>query len=142
MKYTDDFLMIAAAYSLYTLVLVFSNNYLSGINQLIPDIFSDKASISISSTFHQVIGSLITGMLLVRFGSKPVLLALFVALAVNVESYFLVLSKNSLKTTMDYYLANPTQFLYLLKPLIILPSLTYLLGLVKRYHPPEDRSSD
>jgi len=142
MKYTDDILMIAAAYSLYTLVVTFSNQYFVGINQLIPDIFSDNVSINISSTFHQVIGSVITGMLLVRFASKPVLIALLVAVAINVESYILLATKYSYQNTLDYYLANPTQILNLVKPLVLLPCLTYLLGLLKRYKPPEDHSSN
>lgn len=142
MKYTDNILMIAAAYSLYTLTVVFSTEYFAGINQLIPDIFSGRASINISSTFHQVIGSTITAMLLVRFAPKPVLTALLAAIAVNIESYILLLGSNDLDASIDYYFSYPSAILILLKPLILLPVITHLVGLIKRFEPPQSKGSN
>jgi len=138
MKYSDDLLMIVAGYSLYTLILVFSTHYFAGINQLIPELFSDRAIINISNTFHQVLGSLVAGLLMVRFGSKPVLLAFVIAVVINLEGYFVVLTKSSAQATLDYYLANPTEILNLLKTILLLPSLTYLLGLIRRFQPDGD----
>ena len=142
MKYTDNILLIAAGYSLYTLTVVFSIKYFAGINQLIPDIFSDSASISLGNTFHQVIGSLITGTLLVRFGARPILLAFIIAVVLNFESYITVLGENSFKKTMDYYLTYPSALLDLIKPLVILPLMTYLTSLIKRTEPPVKNESD
>jgi len=132
MKYTDNLLMIAAGYSLYTLTVIFSIQYLSGINQLIPDIFTDSTSITIGKTFHQVIGSIITGMLLVRFRAKPILVAFLIAIVVNVESYILLFTKDSFETITEYYLNNPSAILTLIKPLVILPLITYIVSLFKR----------
>ena len=132
MKYTDNLLMLAAGYSLYTLTVIFSTQYLSGFNQLIPDIFAHSTSISIGKTFHQAIGSIITGMLLVRFRAKPVLIAFFIAIVVNIESYVLLFTKESLKSLVEYYIANPSAILLFLKPLIILPVITYVVSLFKR----------
>ena len=129
MKYTDNLLLVAAGFSLYNLIVVFSLEYFADINLLIPEIFSGRASISLSHTFHQIIGSSITGLLLVRFAAKPVMIALFIAIAINIESYILLLSKFSVKDTLEFYLSNPIEILDLLKPLIILTTLTYLISL-------------
>ena len=142
MKYTDNILMIAAAYSLYTLSVIFSTQYFAGINQLIPDIFSGRAHINISSTFHLVIGSIVTAMLLVRFAPKPIMIAFLVAIAVNLESYILLLDKYSIDASIDYYLSHPSAILNLLKPLILLPVITYLAGLIKRFEPPQSDGSN
>jgi len=138
MKFTDNLLMIAAGYSLYTIVVVLSTRYFADINQLIPDVFSESVSITIGQTFHIVIASIVTGMLLVRFASLPILMALLVAIAINIESYYLLISDNSAKKLIDYYIANPTAFLNLIKPIVILPLLTYLLSLIRRIEPEED----
>ncbi|MCP3673449.1 MAG: hypothetical protein GY829_03105 [Gammaproteobacteria bacterium] len=94
-------LVLAAGYSLYTLTIIFSIQYLSGINQLIPDIFADSTTVTIGKTFHQVMGSIIgliiTSMLLVRFHAKLFLLAFFIALIINIESYILLFTKDSFK---------------------------------------------
>ena len=142
MKYTDNILLIAAAYSLYTLTLIFSTKYFSDFSHLIPDIFSGRASITITQTFHMVIGSIVTSMLLVRFAAKPVLIAFLVAVAINIEGYLLLLSKYPLDSTLDYYLANPSEVLVFLKPIVILPVFTYLIGLIKRFEPPETAHFD
>ncbi len=138
MKYTDNLLMIAAGYSLYTLTVIFSIQYLSGINQLIPDIFADSTTITIGKTFHQVIGSIITSMLLVRFRAKPVLLAFLIALIVNIESYLLLFTKDSFKAISEYYLNHPSAILTLIKPVVILPLITYIVGLLKRIETSEE----
>lgn len=142
MKHTDNILLIAAAYSLYTLTVIFSTEYFAEINQLIPDIFSDRATITITHTFHLVIGSLITSMLMVRFAAKPVLMAFVVAVTINIDSYVLLISTYPINSTLDYYLANPSAILNILKPLVILPVFTYLIGLIKRFEPPAADPSD
>ena len=142
MKYTDNLLMLAAGYSLYTLTVIFSTQYLSGISQLIPDIFTHATSISLGKTFHQVIGSIMTGMLLVRFRAKPVLVAFFIAIVVNIESYILLFTKEELKNLVDYYLANPSTILLFMKPLIILPVITYVVSLFKRTDIASDEDLD
>ena len=142
MKYTDNLLMIAAGYSLYTLTVIFSIQYFSGINQLIPDIFADSTTISIGKTFHQVIGSIITGMLLVRFRAKPVLMAFLIAIIVNIESYILLFTKDSFKTISEYYLNNPSAILTIIKPIVILPLVTYVVSLFKRIVTSEEEYLD
>jgi hypothetical protein len=142
MKITDHLLIILAGFSLYTLTVVFSNNYFAGINQLIPDIFSGRAHIDIGKTFHQVIGSVITGLLLMRFSAKPVLIAFLVALLINIESYFLLLKEYSFAETWSYYQANPAQSLNLIKPLVILPMMTFLLGFIRRVGPEDSSEID
>lgn len=142
MKYTDNLLLIAAAYSLYTILVLFSNKYFAGINQLIPELFSGRATITITQTFHLVVGSIITSMLLVRFAAKPVLIAFLVAITINIEAYILVTSKYGISSTLEYYLSNRTEALDLLKPFVILPVFTYLLGLIKRYEPPVVKDPD
>ena len=97
MKIIDTLLLIAAGFSLYTLAVVFSTLYFAGINHLIPDIFSGRAIISLTSTFHLVVGSLVTGFLLVRFAQMPVLLALIIAIAINFESYFAINPKKLIR---------------------------------------------
>jgi hypothetical protein len=92
MKIVDNLLLIAAGFSLYTLMIVFSNHYFSGVNQYIPDIFSGRASITLSSTFHLVVAAITTGFLLVRFASRPLVIALLIAIAINFESYLLLLT--------------------------------------------------
>ncbi len=131
MKFTDNIIMIIAGYSLYTMVVVVSERFFTDINHFIPNVFSESISITISQTFHHVIASLITGMLLVRFASLPLLMALLVAIVINIESYYLLFADNSAKKLVDYYIANPVKFLNLIKPLILLPLFTYLLRLIR-----------
>ncbi|MCP4272486.1 MAG: hypothetical protein GY781_11035 [Gammaproteobacteria bacterium] len=137
MKFIDNLVMIIAGYSLYTVVMVFSSRYFANINHLIPDFFSPTTTITLGQTFHHVLASLFTGFLLVRFGSFAPLLAFIVAITINVESYIIIMTDNSVNKIVDYYLANPMDFLNLLKPLIILPLFTYLLSLIKGVTPEE-----
>ena len=138
MKYTDNLLMIAAGYSLYTLTMGFSIQYFAGINQLIPDIFSESASITLSQTFHQITGSIFTGMLLVRFRARPLLMAFIIAIIVNFENYFLAFNKDSFNVVMDYYLSHPAEIISLMKPLVILPAMTFLFSLINRAEQAEE----
>ena len=142
MKIVDNLLLIAAGFSLYTLTVVFSNHYFSGINQYIPDIFSGRASITLSSTFHLLVASIITGFLLVRFASRPLLIALLVAIAINFESYLLLLKDHSGGEAFDYYWANPSEILNLFKPLVILPLMTYFIGFLPKAEPIAHQSED
>jgi hypothetical protein len=142
MKIIDNLLLIAAGFSLYTLTVVFSNHYFSSINQYIPDLFSSRASVTISSTLHLVVASIITGFLFIRFASKPLLIALLVAIAINFESYLLLLKNHSMSGALDYYLANPTEILNLFKPLVILPLMTYFIGLLANSEPTDNRRED
>jgi len=137
MKFTDNIIMIIAGYSLYTVVMVFSSRYFANVNNLIPDFFSSVTTITLGQTFHHLLASLFTGFLLVRFGSFAPLLAFVVAISINVESYIIIMTDNSAKSIVDYYLANPMDFLNLLKPLIILPLITYLLSIIPGVVPDE-----
>ena len=129
--------MIIAGYSLYTVVMVFSSRYFANVNNLIPDIFSSTTTITLGQTFHHLLASLFTGFLLIRFGSFAPLLAFIIAITINVESYIIIMADNSAKSIVDYYLANPMDFLNLLKPLIILPLITYLLSIIPGVVPDE-----
>ena len=142
MKIFDNILLITAGFSLYTLAVVFSNQYLAGINQYIPDLFSGRASVTITSTFHLVVASIVTGFLCVRFATKPLLIAFLIALVINLESYILLLNNHSMRETLNYYLASPSQILNLFKPLILLPLLTYIIGLLPRAEPTDNESYD
>ena len=140
MKYIDQLLIIVAAYSLFSLAVVFSNHYFAGINQFIPDIFSQLAIVSIGKTFHLVFAAVIAGLLLNRFAPKPVMAAVLAALAVNINSYILLITENSIAETWQYYQTYPSQIFVLFKPLIILPVVTYLYGLIIRADPPKQRT--
>ncbi|PCJ50238.1 MAG: hypothetical protein COA74_03170 [Gammaproteobacteria bacterium] len=142
MRVFDNLLMIAAGFCLYSLSIVFSNQYFAGINQLIPDIFSGRATIILSSTFHLVMGSLMTGLLLVRFAPKPIFVALLIAIAINLESYLLLLQANTFDEVMKYYLAKPSRVLNLFQPLVLLPLVTYLLGFLPRAEPTDNKSAN
>ncbi|MFT5452177.1 MAG: hypothetical protein ACI9N9_001665 [Enterobacterales bacterium] len=142
MKIFDNLLLIAAGFSLYTLTAVFSNHYFAGINQYIPDLFSGRASVTLSSTFHLVIASIITGFLFTRFASRPLLIALLVAIAINFESYLVVLKNHTMGQAFDYYLANPSEILNLFKPLVILPLMTYFIGFLPRAEATDNQSDD
>ena len=134
--------MIAAGYSLYTVTVGLSMHYFAGINQLIPDIFKDSASITLGHTFHLVMGSIVTGMLLVRFRSKPMLIAFIIAIIINFENYIITVNTGTFKTVMDHYLANPSAIVNLLKPLVILPLMTFFMGLLKRSEQSEEAGID
>ena len=142
MKYTDNLLMVVAGYSLYTLTLGLSSQYFSSINQLIPDIFSEPISITLSQTFHQIVGSIFTGMLLVRFRARPILLAFVIAIIVNFEIYFRAFNKDSFNVVMDHYMSHPVEFISLLKPLVILPVMTFLFSLINRAEQAEEGMSE
>ncbi len=137
MKFSDNLIMIIAGYSLYTVVMLFSSRYFANINHLIPDFFNPTTTMTLGQTFHHVLASLFTGFLLVRFGSFAPLLAFIVAITINIESYIIIMTDNSVNKIVDYYLANPLDLLNLLKPLIILPLMTYLLSLIKGVTPEE-----
>ena len=142
MKIIDNLLLIAAGFCLYTLTIVFSNHYFSGVNQYIPDIFSGRASVTISSTFHLVVASIITGFLFIRFASRPLIIALLVAIAINFESYLLLLKSHSMSEAFNYYWANPSEILNLFKPLVILPLMTYFIGFLPKAEATDNQSED
>lgn len=142
MKIIDNLLLVAAGFSLFTLTIVFSNHYFSGLDQYIPDLFSGRASVTLSSIFHLLVASIVTGFLLVRFASRPLLIALLVAIAINFESYLLLLKSHTMSEAFDYYLANPSEILILFKPLVVLPLMTYFIGFLSKAEPTDNQSSD
>ena len=142
MKYTDNLLMIAAGYSLYAVTVGLSIHYFAGINQLIPDIFSEPVTITLSQTFHQLIGSIFTGLLLVRFRARSILFALIIAIIVNFEHFFQALNKGSFTVLIDYYQTHPMEVLSLLKLLLILPAITFAIGFINSAEHAEEGHSD
>lgn len=142
MKLTDNFLMILAGFCLYSMMLVFSNEYFAGINKLIPDLFSGQAMITIGETFHLVIASIVTGFLFTRFAANPVLIALITAVVLKLEVYILLFTSDAYRDSYSYYQSNPSEILTLLKPLIILPAMTYLLGLIRYTDVATEQHSD
>jgi len=131
MKIIDNILMIAAGYCLFVMTIVVSTDLFSGVNELIPELFSGRAMITISEIFHLVIASLVTGLFYVRFAPSPILIALAVAILLKADTYLLFFSSDLYTNSISYYSANPEHTLPLLKPIFILPSITYLIGLIR-----------
>ena len=129
MKYTDRLLITLAGFSLYSVVVLFSTTYFVDFNHLIPGTFSDRVSLTISQTFHQILASSITALLLVRFSDKAILMALFIAIAVNIESNWILMTKFSISSSFNYYLSNPVELINPLKPILLLTGITYLISL-------------
>jgi len=141
MSLIDNLLIIAAGYSLFVLINATSTEYLGGINNLIPEIFSGRAMITIGEIFHLVTASLFTGLLFVRFAATPVLVALLTAIVLKAEVYILLFTSDLYTNSYSYYLTNPSDILPLLKPILILPSVTYFIGLVRFTETSSDSSN-
>ena len=131
MSLMDNLLMIAAGYSLFVLSNTASTEYLAGINDWMPEIFSGRAMVTIGETFHLVIASVISGLLFTRFAAAPILTALITAIVLKADVYIALFNSDLYTNSYSYYLENPSNILPLLKLILIMPSITYLLGLIR-----------
>ena len=140
LKLVDTLLIILAAFCLFRYAIDFSESYLTAFDKFVPQLFIDSAPVRVGSTFHLFFSGLLTGLLLARYASRPVMTALLVSLLLYALEIYQ--SKLVLSALFEQVTAQPKMLLELIKPLVMLTMLTFLLTKIKATEEPIENAHE
>jgi len=132
MKIADIILITLAGISLYLMSYEITEYLFSNANSWIPGVFSDALSWQPGSTFYLVAAAIISALFLSRFAPQPVLIATLIAWFVFTKNIYPMLETNGYQAVLNYLTSNLNIAMENLKPLVIIPLITYFASLMRR----------